>query len=458
MNTEKNNITEWLEQLQQESWNLELLISGFSIFLLAQAKNKLLELVDYVDLFYSFEHDVRNVIMLFLGITILSCYALIISLIFHILLRGFWIGTIGLRSVQPKVDFKRLRYAPAFEQYLNNKLPTLDKLLIRLDQVSSAVFSFAFLIIFMLISLAAWFLFYSIISGLFSAFVDLFPEESTISNILVITLEIVLLIFILVSLLYLIDTLSTGLLKKIKQRHISKVYRGLYRMMNAVTLSFLYRSIHYHLISYFGIWPSRILISVFIFSMVLTPYLRLSHAIYYPDYPKSSGIETEYYDDMRTPDEAIWRASIPSTTIKDNSLPLFIRYSPDSNPTLAHLCADYEPAKQQRIMSGINLDGGLNINDPYFQESSPDSLLACLTSIYEVRLNDSLLEDLKYYYLTHPNKEELGIYTVLDIEHLEKGNHLLNIKYKDWQESQDTVLTRNWANVTFWKANPAVNE
>ena len=38
MEERQQQISEWLDKLQRESWNLELLISGFSIFLLIQAR------------------------------------------------------------------------------------------------------------------------------------------------------------------------------------------------------------------------------------------------------------------------------------------------------------------------------------------------------------------------------------------------------------------------------------
>ncbi|UCE94117.1 MAG: hypothetical protein JSV73_02220, partial [Flavobacteriaceae bacterium] len=40
----KKSFAKWLEILQQESWQLELLISGFAIFLLASAYDPLVQL------------------------------------------------------------------------------------------------------------------------------------------------------------------------------------------------------------------------------------------------------------------------------------------------------------------------------------------------------------------------------------------------------------------------------
>lgn len=448
---DKNNITTWLEKLQQESWNLELLISGFSIFLLLQAKDQLSKLLEYVYIHYSFSEEVMAIIFLAIGSGILSCVALIICLVVHILLRGFWIGTIGLRSVQPTIDFKKLRYAPAFEQRLKEKLPSLDRSLIRLDQVSSAIFSFAFLVIFMLVSLVSWFLSVSFII-LFRDFIyDFFETETWLSETFYNTFTIISLIIIFLSLLYLIDTLSGGILKRIKWLK-SRPYIWIYKFMVVITLSFLYRSIYYHLVSYFGLWPSRFLLSSFILAIVLIPFMRLDHQIYFPDLEPNNKILSHYYDDIRSSDTPIKDVAISSSTISSDQIPLFIRYDPAINETIQHLCKDYQPTRKKGFSSGIQIDkNGFGVSSPNVEEASPDSLLACLTSIYTVTINDSLYQDLQYYYLEHPNKGELGVHTVLNIKKLAAGHHLLKVDYQHWNERQDTVLVRNWATIPFWK-------
>ena len=62
----------------------------------------------------------------------------------HILLRGFWIGAIGLRSVQAKIDFQKLRYSDFFTERLPKKVASLDQLLVKLDNFSSVIFAFTF--------------------------------------------------------------------------------------------------------------------------------------------------------------------------------------------------------------------------------------------------------------------------------------------------------------------------
>jgi len=54
MEKDKNkSFTKWLEILQQESWQLELLISGFAIFLLAESFEPVRNLDDQINLLLS---------------------------------------------------------------------------------------------------------------------------------------------------------------------------------------------------------------------------------------------------------------------------------------------------------------------------------------------------------------------------------------------------------------------
>ncbi|MEM1327176.1 MAG: hypothetical protein AAGI23_14540 [Bacteroidota bacterium] len=445
---ERPPFSDWLEKLQQESWHLELLVSGFAIFLLIQARAALSDVMIDINLHTNFSDVLASAIFVFWGILVLSCYVLIISLIIHIIARGFWIGMIGLRSVQPKVDYQRLRYTAVFDTYLKTNLSSLDRLLIRFDQISSAIFSFTFLIISMLLSVAVWFLFTTIIIHIVNAFGDRI-EDGLFFKILNYAMLGLLIFHMVASVLYMLDTLLIGVFKRI--RITAKVYRYLYRYVNVVSLSFLYRPIYYHLVSYIGIWQSKATITLFIVVMLFLPFVGFDQEIYYPDQDPYNKSYSYYYDDMRAEDDIIWDVAIPSSLVKGNSLPLFIRYNPNHNNSIGHLCA-YTPSKKAGLTHGFELsDGDLNINRPSKIEAAPDSLLQCLSQFYQVYINDSLYEAQTYVYLAHPNREEKGIYTVLDISSVRTGYNKMRIDRKIWRESKDTIITTTMAHVPFWK-------
>ena len=141
----------------------------------------------------------------------MGCKVLIFNLILHILFRGFWIGAIGLSSVKNKQDFSKLRYTEKFTTHLSQKVPSLEKLIIHLDDFCSTIFAFTFLIVLMLISCFSFILVFLLIFVILSKienwlFGESFEEVRIFSF-------VTLLIFSLSGLFYFLDTLTLGGLK-----------------------------------------------------------------------------------------------------------------------------------------------------------------------------------------------------------------------------------------------------
>ncbi|MBK7342714.1 MAG: hypothetical protein IPJ06_06110 [Saprospiraceae bacterium] len=127
---------EWLNQLGRQSWNLELLISGFSIILLIQgnqvAEEKLTLFLNHTEFNDSIFMLVLKTYLRFLQIGVT---ALLYNLIIHLILRGLWIGAIGLRTVNQGTDLLKLGYTPFFRSVLRKNTPGLDRYIINLGQV-----------------------------------------------------------------------------------------------------------------------------------------------------------------------------------------------------------------------------------------------------------------------------------------------------------------------------------
>ena len=100
-----SSFKELLDRLQQESWQLELLISGFAIFGLFSAMEPLLIKFDIA------QHDQKIVDTFIWSAALVSCWILIANLLIHVVLRGLWIGALGLRFVSGDIDYDELRYS-----------------------------------------------------------------------------------------------------------------------------------------------------------------------------------------------------------------------------------------------------------------------------------------------------------------------------------------------------------
>lgn len=142
----KNLIPKWLTKIQNNSWEPEIIISGFSIaffFILPKYIYNFTAMLiqDFgADAFLSF---VQYAIMIFI---ITSLKVLFIG---HLILRGLWTGLVGLSYVFPNGVKKEL-----LEKDLKNH--TFKKpidLVIEIEKICSLIFSFAFLIILNLIKI-----------------------------------------------------------------------------------------------------------------------------------------------------------------------------------------------------------------------------------------------------------------------------------------------------------------
>jgi len=274
-----------------------------------------------------------------------------------------------------------------------------------------------------------------------------FPENMDEVNIVGL---IILLIYCLTGLFYFVDTLTLGGLKKIKW--LQKIYYPIYRFFNLISFSSIYNSLYYHLLTRF---PKRYLILAILFYVGLFfmgPFFTYNLYRFFPDNETNSELFTNTYDDQRFPEAGIGNASIPSLIIKDQFLPVFIRYNTSHNEVLLKNCVDYEPSKKSDLISGIRISSnGFQIQDPSVEEEEPEKLLNCLQQHYHIYLNDSLYHQTDFYFFEQNNDmEEKGLKTILDIAHLPRGKNLLKITREDFDGSE-TPVERDYVIIPFWK-------
>jgi hypothetical protein len=436
---EKSKFTQWLETLQQESWQLELVISGFAIFLLIGLYEPMQNLWrQTIDL----ASASRNVSVLLLPVTILqgSWLVLLINLIIHILLRGLWISTVGLRYVSEEIDFDALRLHDRFDRFLRKHIVSFDRYIERLEKICSIIFAFSFLLVFILMSLGLW-------QGLFGA-VNLglaqLPVNSKVKDVLdtVISLAIAI-----TSLIYFIDFVTFGWVKR--RKRMARFYYPLYRFYGWITLSFLYRPLYYNLAdNRFGRGVGFLLVPYILVIMVVSS-ISIETKTYFPLRAGNLGLSTRVYDDLRDDKAYIVRAAIPSKYVSNGFLEVFVKYNPNADDkSLAEVCPNIQPARR----TGIQLDGIIQVNGRPVggqRTTNNDSLLLCLSQIYRVYVNDSLHTDLNYRFYTHPRHQESGVNAVLDVGYLDRGEHLLRVE--SLASRSDSTFWQEAAHIPFWK-------
>ncbi len=229
-NQNKNALKKLLDRLQEDSWQLELLVSGFTIFGLLHAFDP----VDHAFRKALYEGDIFKD---FYQVMVMAIFISILNLIIHLVLRSLWIGALGVRYISGEVEIDKLNYSKRFTNFLNKKVGSFDSYIEKLEKLSSVIFAISFLLIFYV---AAIFIFINT-SNYFAFLIS--KNDSEFFRILFISVQMFLLVG---AALTFVDYLTQGLLKK--NKYIAALYFPIYRLFSVLTLSFLYRPLYYNLI------------------------------------------------------------------------------------------------------------------------------------------------------------------------------------------------------------------
>jgi len=228
-NQNKNLLKKLLDRLQEDSWQLELLVSGFTIFglfyALGPVRDAFQKALNEGDLLKDVYQTVFAAILI-----------LIFNLIVHVILRSLWIGALGLRYLSGEVEIEKLNYSERFTNYLNKKVGSFDDYIEKLEKLCSVIFAISFLLIF-----------YVIAAVLVQYALNFVGSAGSETSTFLYVLRIACIFFLVIgAVLTFFDYLSQGLLKK--NRWVSMVYFPFYWVFSYLTLSFLYRPLYYNLI------------------------------------------------------------------------------------------------------------------------------------------------------------------------------------------------------------------
>ncbi len=288
----KSIFKEWLEKLQQESWQLELIISGFALFGIYSSKGALVDLRLY-------EENVSNDMFVepLLYLVQIGWKIFFINLLLHVILRSLWIGAIGLRYVSADIDYKALNYSEYFTNFLKRKVGDYDDFIERLEKICSVLFSYTFLLFLLFLSAIAFIMGIALPIIIFE-WVGIKENES---NMIYAMWWIFPYLFL--GIIVFIDFITLGVIKRIKDNTVSKIYLPIYRFFSLITLSFLYRPLLYNFID------DKYTRKLFYFSLPYIFFITFGETMFaentYPFIPSDQQtfeegqyLDYKYYDDL----------------------------------------------------------------------------------------------------------------------------------------------------------------
>lgn len=442
-NYQSGKFKKWLDHLQQESWQLELIISGFAIYGLFSAVGPI-ELKSNLS-------AVNGNLLLGIGIYVLLIviYILLFNLTLHVLVRGLWIGAIGLRYVSGDINYDSLRYSQKFTLYLKKKVGSFDRYIEQLENYCSILFALSFLLIFYVIGAITSLVLIPMLGSLLINFTGNVPKY--ISSIYV----VFNLLYLLTSILVLIDFLGQGMLKR--RNWTSVIYFPIYRIFSILTLSFLYRPLIYNFLdNKFGRRLSFLLIPVYI-AIVIIGSLEYRNSNFLDQNADSSqylGSLNNYEDQLLKDDEFADIATIPSKVIESNYLKVFLVYEEKME--------DFIFEKNESLIPLIDLRGwesSINVDFKRGMEHAKGSIkaidyksyLQTFKELYRIKIDNNCLEG--DFIISSNSKKRLGFETYLNIQNLSNGKHFLTITgpaKENVVDKKSKTIEKTLATIPFW--------
>ena len=419
-----------LQKLQEESWQLELLISGFAIFGLFTA-------IEPFELGVEEANNTEQIYKLVISLVgLISSYILIFNLLLHVLLRGLWIGALGLRYVSGDIDYESLKYSKLFTNYLQKRVGSFDKYIATLENYCSVIFAISFLLIFYVLAIT----FTIIVIALLGSFVI---GNDDLPGWLANGVGITVVTFLGVGMfLAFIDFITLGFLKK--KKWISYIYFPVYWVFSFITLSFLYRPLVYNFLdNKFGRRLSMSLIPFYLLIIVMTSFKYNTSNFLYEDNSSDDyvGNKNNYIDSIEEED-FIDVIAIQSKVITDPYLKVFVAYSESIENRIFNYNPGLEPEDDQRgLKSQMYNDFSFRNRDSLGRE-----YIKTFNYIYSVAI-DTVKFDSDFIMSTSKNNE-LGFETYLPTSGLEEGRHLFRLSRKRIKDGD----TLNWTivKIPFW--------
>jgi len=434
-NYTKPEFKKLLHKLQEESWQLELLISGFAIFGLVTAIPSVREsLIEAEN-----NHQIYSFVISL--VATISCYILIFNLLLHVLLRGLWIGALGLRYVSGDIDYDSLKYSEKFTKYLKKRVGSFDKYIGTLENYCSVIFAVSFLLIFYVLAITFTILAISLIGSQIIGNDDL---PGWLSK----GFGITLMVFITFGMFFtLIDFLTLGFLKK--KKWLSTFYFPVYWVFGFITLSFLYRPLVYNFLdNKFG---KRLSLALVPFYIIIALATTLKYNV--SNFLQDDMTSTEYvannnnYEDLLCDSDGfIDHVAIQSKVISDNYVKVFVLFSENIENRIFKFNPELEPDEDSRgLKSGVTIGNGRRL-----KRGKRDSLrrvyLKTFNEMYSVKI-DTIQYDSDFI-ISKSQKGDLGFETFLSTKDLIEGKHILKVDRLRIKKGDTTNL--NVSKIPFW--------
>lgn len=404
------------------TWELELFISGATVFALLQASGVVDDwwartdphLADPASMGAFFAYYYAKLML----------YTLIATFLIHLVARAYWVAMIGLHSVFPGgVRWDELKLGPAFLETYRSRLPSMENSIRRLDDVSTLLFvggavvllTFGFSVV-LVVALGALAL---LISSVFLGG----------SHVVAVGTVLLIVVSTVPAIGKAIDAARGR-----KRGPDARPSRGLrvvalasYHLGGMTMLGPLSLVMATNLGRRRSKWLMALvfggIVGTFVVRDILmgNDMLRADSHLYLPDQRPAQYADPAFYEDRRSAGEVFpTLPSIQSEVIRGPYLRLFIPVTPDRhNDVVAERCPEVP-----------EFDSGIRLAPVRPDPEPPDVslLIACLARLQPVSLDGARLDGLGFRITTDAKSGLRGLLAFIPVSMLQPGEHLLRVE------------------------------
>ena len=428
MNEEKNNRS-WLQRVQEQSWEPEILISGIVLFALFQIPSLIEQAADYLNTYTITIFTDGNVDETLAAILLSATYWLILGFTTHLISRSIWAAFVGLSYVYSDgIKLEELKYGEKYKKIIAKSLD-YESMIVRIEKFCSGVFAVSFLL-FMCVVGASFFLLF--VGAIIAILLESWPEFTEYDH----WIDPILLTIMIV---YLIDFLSLGLLKRIPV--FNKIYYPFYRIMSVLTISPLYRSIYYGIVSNHKKWKVALGMSVFV---TLTIFMAISIKQ-----------ESKLFSTLEMVADGGSDYIFPGNYLN------LANGKPSKRFILESDVIDKNVAKVFLVSGGQLAEESIAKGCNYKEYASNENLdlnldslkMECLKNFYKLELDGEEIHP-DYFYFEERSINREGLMAYVDLSSLPRGMHEFKLYLKFIEDGEMKEILR--ADAEFFKNAPQV--
>ncbi len=389
----------WLENLQRNSWEPEVIISGITLAFLFVFPTKIYEFCAYINQELGVGY-LFSVLLIFYLTAIISVFK--IFFVVHLCLRFFWTGLLGLSYAFPEgvINEKLFKMAQNF----NYQKP--DKMVLRMEKICSMTFAYP-------LSLVITFLVFTLYLGIL---VSLYVW-------LDLTYFTTYLIFIGSILLFLIMQLS-------KKRSKLKTW---YSQTIISSIGAIYQS---NLGKWFAIFYglSIFLLALPIIASDVQDFSLFANERDLNNFEQEWPAKNQHFEDQHDPSKRFSRVFLPSEEIVDDYLKIGIaRFEGD-----------------RKILEDLNSRFSASTDSLNWHELNETA------DLHRIYIDDSLVTITKWEKYRLPNTGQRIYQNVIDISNLKNGIHHIRVEkllliYGFTNNEPEFRFRKNWAKFSFIK-------